>query len=411
MENHPVPKNVLTVEFKLFGPLTVKQFARLLGVAMACLVIFITPIPRLISIPIIFVVGILGAASALLEGFDVKIWGMVKAVFSTTQYVWKNEHEVPEVLKEDLAKETTKKSSKKVSATKDSDKLNELSIDRILDARSKAQTIQDSQQQTSNRPKINNAMIGGKTTTNTETSGTEELESDNFSKIYSNTYQQTESLDESTRRRAIREQLPPVQKASGLASNSAPADLMQSGANMQTVVQPVRNSAPRNSLKAPATSQISLQQLSEEEKTTLVTNLTQEVKELRQMLQTKDTEARKEITEAIKEKFAQLQVLIGKKAAEEASSTMNAIFGVIVSSGEQPIPGANVGLTAQNNPGKLLASAQSGQDGRFKLDLAGLKLDDVDKLVVRIVHPQFTFPDFKINPDQKQLPAYKFRAN
>ncbi len=409
MENHPVPKNVLTVEFKLFGPLTVKQFARLLGVATGCLVLYIIPIPKLISIPTIIVVAILGTASALLEGFDVKIMGMLKAIFTSTQYVWKNEHDVPEVLREELKKEEKTQAKKTLKSSQDAEELNELSIDKILDARAKAQNL-SGDGATPTKPKIANAMVSSSQNANS-TYEKDDLESDNFAQLYKQTYGETTNLDDSTRRRSARELLPPVQKASGLASTNTPADLMQSGQNMQTVVQTVRNNAPRPQMSQPETTQVIVQQLSDEEKAALITKLTGEVNELRSLMQTSDPEARKEITNAIKDKFGQLQTLIGKKGKEAADATgVNAIFGVVVTNAEQPIPGANVGMISEEDPSNLLASTQTGNDGRFKLDLKELSVEKLGNVVIRVAHPQFSFPDFKINPSQQQLPAYKFKA-
>jgi hypothetical protein len=68
MENLPVPKNVLDVEFKLFGALTVKQFFKVLAGCVGGVLFFLLPVNILIRIPLMAGSVILGVGAALLPG-------------------------------------------------------------------------------------------------------------------------------------------------------------------------------------------------------------------------------------------------------------------------------------------------------------------------------------------------------
>jgi len=99
MENLPVPKNVLDVEFKLFGALTVKQFFKVLVGCVGGVLFFLLPIHILVRIPLMAGAVILGVGAALLPGFEVKVSKLVKHIFVSPRYFWKKSVEAPEVLK------------------------------------------------------------------------------------------------------------------------------------------------------------------------------------------------------------------------------------------------------------------------------------------------------------------------
>lgn len=389
METHPVPKNVLNVEFKLFGPLTVNQFFKLVVTALICLVLFVVPVPRIITIPVVVVVALLGASIALLEGFEVKVAGVFKAIFGGTQYVWRNKHDVPEVLKESEKKESSTTSTKKMQSNGPA-QLDDISIDKLLDARAKARA-----------PKVANAVVG-KAPVKQET---DERTTDDFEAAYNENYAGTKSLEDSTRSREV--PMAAMQTGSGLAQTTANDNLVKVGENVQAVVRPLKNDMARENISI-SSDQLAHGQLSDEEKAELIKHLTAEVTELKQHLKTVSPRERKEITDAIKTKFAEIQRLVGsRKEAAPANYSDQAIFGVVVNKQDLPVPGANVGVVSSEDPDTLLISTQTRSDGKFKLDLDDL---EIHNLIIKVAHPQFRFPDFKVNTDTAKLPAYKFKA-
>lgn len=104
---HPIPQNIMSVEFKLFGDLTVKQFVYL---AFGGALVFIgisSPIPFYWKWLLILIGGLGGLSFAFLplndRGVDEWIVSFFKAVFSPTQRVWQKEPEVPKFFMSDYA--------------------------------------------------------------------------------------------------------------------------------------------------------------------------------------------------------------------------------------------------------------------------------------------------------------------
>ncbi len=96
MESHPVPQNVTSFEFHLVGDMTLKQFGYLAaGLTTAYLTfLFLFPISKLISIPVIIISASLGTAFAFLPIADRPLdhWTLAffKAVYSPTKRHWQN---------------------------------------------------------------------------------------------------------------------------------------------------------------------------------------------------------------------------------------------------------------------------------------------------------------------------------
>ncbi len=136
MEPHPVPKNVLTVEFKLFGSLTVKQFVKILLGAVVALGVFALQLPFLIAAPIIVISIGLGILSAMADGFDEKLVGFLKSVFISPRYVWRKKEADLDVLRAEEKKATGSKSIQKIEKSQSSEEIIEdISIERLLDAK------------------------------------------------------------------------------------------------------------------------------------------------------------------------------------------------------------------------------------------------------------------------------------
>src|SRR3989338_2287960 len=92
MEQHPMPRQITTFEFKLIGFLTLKQFIYLVvSLPLGFVVFKLMPIP-LLNIIFAAVVGGVGAAFAFVpvndRPLDVWIKNLVKRLSSATQYIY-----------------------------------------------------------------------------------------------------------------------------------------------------------------------------------------------------------------------------------------------------------------------------------------------------------------------------------
>lgn len=98
MDQHPIPRQITTFEFKLIGFFTVKQFLYILFfVPIGFLVYFIFPIP-LLNILLGLIVGGFGFALALVpineRPLDIWIKNLIKRLTSPTQYTY-HKHNSP----------------------------------------------------------------------------------------------------------------------------------------------------------------------------------------------------------------------------------------------------------------------------------------------------------------------------
>lgn len=102
MQQHSVPQNIASFKFKLFGSLTARQFFTLITPLSLAAVIFFSPIPPVIRIPISFAIGGFAFFIALVpiggRPFDKWAVAFIKAVMSPTQRVWIKEKKIPEFL-------------------------------------------------------------------------------------------------------------------------------------------------------------------------------------------------------------------------------------------------------------------------------------------------------------------------
>jgi hypothetical protein len=97
-KQHAVPQNIMDVEFKLIGDLTMRQFAYLMmfgGIAYVSFVSF----TGIFKFPITLFFVLLGLAFAFVpiqeRGMDEWVVNFFKAVYSPTQRVWKKDIETP----------------------------------------------------------------------------------------------------------------------------------------------------------------------------------------------------------------------------------------------------------------------------------------------------------------------------
>lgn len=92
MDQHPVPQNISSYEFRLVGDMTLKQFFQLAGGGLVGLVFYRSPFPFYIKYPLVFISVLMGILLAFvpLNGRPFSQWilAFIKAVYSPTQYFW-----------------------------------------------------------------------------------------------------------------------------------------------------------------------------------------------------------------------------------------------------------------------------------------------------------------------------------
>lgn len=96
MQEHPVPQNITSFEFKLIGDMTLRQFGYVgTGIALALIFFFAKPLSPWIRFPFVFLCPALGFALAFMpvEGRSLDRWlvSFIHAVFGNTLYIWKKE--------------------------------------------------------------------------------------------------------------------------------------------------------------------------------------------------------------------------------------------------------------------------------------------------------------------------------
>ena len=99
MEQHPVPQNVTTFQFRLIGDMTIKQFGYLAGGIVAAYICYKLPLPFFFTWPLAGAAGLLGFGLAFVpveeRPMDIWIASFFRNTYSPTQWVWQKERVVP----------------------------------------------------------------------------------------------------------------------------------------------------------------------------------------------------------------------------------------------------------------------------------------------------------------------------
>jgi hypothetical protein len=92
MEQHPVPQNVTTFQFRLIGDMTLKQFGYLVGGATLAYIMYKLPLPFFFTWPLAVLSAVSGFGLAFVpieeRPMDVWVLSFFKSIYSPTQYVW-----------------------------------------------------------------------------------------------------------------------------------------------------------------------------------------------------------------------------------------------------------------------------------------------------------------------------------
>lgn len=95
VKQHAVPQNIMQVEFKVIGELTMRQFFYCVITAVLAVGAFKSGLPSLVRVPIAGVIALAGVAIAFLpvqdRGLDQWVANFFAAIYSPTQRIWKKE--------------------------------------------------------------------------------------------------------------------------------------------------------------------------------------------------------------------------------------------------------------------------------------------------------------------------------
>ncbi|MBP7859791.1 PrgI family protein [Patescibacteria group bacterium] len=96
---HPVPQNVMDVEFKLVGDLTIRQFSYLLIFSILIFLVYSIHLPFIFSYPIMAILLLMGLGFAFVPLNDISLdkWAVnyVRAITNPRIRVWKHKNRMP----------------------------------------------------------------------------------------------------------------------------------------------------------------------------------------------------------------------------------------------------------------------------------------------------------------------------
>ncbi len=99
MEQHPVPQNVTTFQFRLIGDMTIKQFGYLAGGAILAYICYKLPLPFFFTWPMATIAALAGVGFAFVpveeRPMDIWVMSFIKNVYNPTQFVWEKTAEPP----------------------------------------------------------------------------------------------------------------------------------------------------------------------------------------------------------------------------------------------------------------------------------------------------------------------------
>ena len=92
LEQHPVPQNISSYEFRLVGDMTLKQFLQLAGGVVLAIVIYRLPIAGIFKYPLVFLVVLVGVIMAFVpinnRPFTQWLFAFFHAIYAPTEYYW-----------------------------------------------------------------------------------------------------------------------------------------------------------------------------------------------------------------------------------------------------------------------------------------------------------------------------------
>ncbi len=110
MEQHPIPQQISSYQFRLVGDMTLKQFFQLAGGFLVALTFYSLPIMGIIKIPLAAISALLGVGMAFmpLEGRPLERWifAFFRAIYTPTEFFWKKTVNPPRFFQDEAAMPT-----------------------------------------------------------------------------------------------------------------------------------------------------------------------------------------------------------------------------------------------------------------------------------------------------------------
>lgn len=358
MEPHPVPQNIIDVEFKLFGSFTLKQFSKILIGGLIGVGIFFLNINLLIKIPLILVAILVGFGLAIVPNLGRLLFGFVKAIFVSPRYVWSKQPSIPEILSSNEVKSTINDKELQAAISKKRIDIDDIPLD--MDDYDEVEEGVSKNVDKSMFLKIYQEMYGN--TLNKENSqfrianptDTEEKESSSLSTRFLGKALQSIDIN--------------ILKPKKQTTKSA-QEYLDELEGLRKEFEEIRNSSFRNP------------KLEEE----LVTKMNQLYSEYR-------------------EKHGQVNFQATSNTVTiEKPKAGNVINGIVVALNDSPISNAEIFLV--NNFLKKTYRTISDDNGRFTTHIP-IPIGDYD---IRLKKEGIRFHTYKIKISENKPPAYKFR--
>lgn len=110
-EQHPVPQQISSYQFRLVGDMTIKQFFQIAAGAIIALIIYGMPLPGFVKWPLIILAALGGAAFAFLPIQDrpLEQWllAFFRSIYTPTLYTWAAQNPPPEYFKPEVNSQGT----------------------------------------------------------------------------------------------------------------------------------------------------------------------------------------------------------------------------------------------------------------------------------------------------------------
>lgn len=123
MERHPVPQNIMDVEFKLFGALTIRQFGYAGAGFVIALLFYFSGLPEILRWIFIgfslFAGGFLALIKINGQPSSVFLSNFLVSMFEPQARLWRKSPKVPDVLREDNSARENKKNEAILKVTKE----------------------------------------------------------------------------------------------------------------------------------------------------------------------------------------------------------------------------------------------------------------------------------------------------
>ncbi len=402
MEQHPVPQNVIEVEFKLFGSFTIKQFSKIvIGGLTGVGIFFLDFIPAIIRFPLVLIAISLGILMAIIPNLGVWLGGILKALFISPRYVWIRQPPSPTLLFEQ--DKPVKENDKNAAAmqTKKKIDITDLPLEKLFGTKRDDGAVE-------------NDDFDPLTLSNSASA-----KGANFERVYESVYGHDIPKRGKQPQQANNT---PTAKTSTLAGAVVDPNVKQieAGPNMLVNIPKISRLFGNEAEKVKPEPSV---QKAEDHKLKSMEEYMEEIKflkqELKKLSKGSDSEKENAIMSRINTLYNEVKLLqqdntpvnaptqsriVGNRLIiEKQEATGKYIFGVVVDKKDGALSGVSIQFI--NLQTQKTYNAVSGIDGRFKTS-ESLPNGDYN---VMLEGGRRKFHSYKIIVKDQELPAYKFR--